>query len=319
LEQPPLSAALTNAIHQVDWGLGLRHHALMMSPVWASPPYLVFVHHLLARAGEFASRYNAALAEYRRENGIASPGRPMPDLRIDGDTVESAFWLDDLRGRSRGRLVLERAGGGWRLNAGEGFVFNPAAEGYAAAEKLLAFLRRHELRIAPRALTLTMFFRLLMADQYVHGIGGGRYDQVADRIIHSFFGIDPPRFCVTTATLYFPAARGQKRVNLRPLVQEGRRLRHGSFSREKRDTAARIASLPRGSPQRRELFFQMHAKLAQQANGPAMRAWQERLEEATRERMKQKALFDRELFFAIQPRERLRELIDRYQAEFSAI
>src|SRR5687767_3481431 len=33
LEQPPLSAALTNATHQLDWGLGLRHHALVMSPI----------------------------------------------------------------------------------------------------------------------------------------------------------------------------------------------------------------------------------------------------------------------------------------------
>jgi hypothetical protein len=45
-----------------------------------------------------------------------------------------------------------------------------------------------------------------------------------------------------------------------------------------------------------------------------MREWNERLEHATREQMRQKAIFDRELFFAIQPAERLREMIGRYDA-----
>jgi hypothetical protein len=114
--------------------------------------------------------------------------------------------------------------------------------------------------------------------------------------------------------LYFPAARGQKRVTLRPLLQEGRRLRHGSFSREKRQMAERIAALPRRSPERRELFYAMHSSLAAQASSPGVQAWNRRLEEMTREQQKQKVLFDRELFFAIQPEGRLREMIARYDA-----
>jgi hypothetical protein len=315
LERPGLSSALTNAIHQVDWELGLRHHALLTSPVWSSPPYLVFLHHILARAGEFAAAYNGALAAYRREVGIVSAGRPMPDLHVAGDVVEGAFWVDDLTNATRRRLELRRVGDAWAFSAKE-FVFDTSADGYEAGERLGAFLRGRNLRIAPRALTLTMFFRLLLADQFVHGIGGGRYDQVTDRMIESFWGIEAPRFCVTTATLYFPAARGRRRVNLGPLLQEGRRLRHGSFSREKRELAARIAALPRRSRDRSELFSQMHAKLAQQAASPRTREWNRRLEEAAREQMKQKALFDRELFFAMQPRERLGELIGRYEGEF---
>jgi hypothetical protein len=315
MDQPSLCSALTNAIHQIDWRLGLRHHALLMSPAWFSPPYLVFVHHVLARAGEFAAKYNGSLAAYRREEGITTAGRPMPDLQIAGDRVEGALWVDDLARQTRRRLVLERVEDRWRLGE-RGFVFDPSADGFAAAERLAAFLRERGLRITPRALTLTMFFRLMLADQFVHGIGGARYDRVTDRIIESFVGIEPPRFCVTTATLYFPAARGQKRVSLRPLLQEGRRLLHGSFSREKRETAVRIAQLPRGSREREELFYQMHAKLAQQAASPRIQEWNRRLEEASREQMRQKALFDRELFFAIQPAERLKELIERYEGEF---
>jgi hypothetical protein len=327
LEQPTLVNTVTKCVHELDWSLGLRHHAMTMSPVWSSEPYLVFAHHLCAGAERFAKQYNDALAAYRQGQHITAPGRPMPDLRASADEVEAPFWLDDLSSGSRARLALRRVDGHWAMDAdgrapqaerlkGHRFAFDSRADGFDAASQLLAFLRAHNLRLAPRALTLTMFFRLLLADQFVHGIGGGRYDQVTDRLIASHFDLDPPRFSVTTATMYFPGARGQKRVSLRPLLQEGRRLRHGSFSREKRELATRIATLPRRSPQRRDLFFQMHAQLARQAESPAMRAWNQRLEEAARDQMRQSALFDRELFYAIQPEERLRELIARYHTAF---
>ena len=67
----------------------------------------------------------------------------------------------------------------------------------------MAARNRH--RLSPRALTLTTFIRLFIADNFVHGIGGGRYDQVSDQIIRDYFKVDPPAFSVTTATLFFPA------------------------------------------------------------------------------------------------------------------
>src|SRR5438105_1178995 len=91
-----LVGALTAAIHELDWTLGLRHDELLVSLMCGCEPWLVFAHHLLARAEELAGHYNAALAVYRAEQGIASPGRPMPDLLTGGDRAETPFWLDDL-------------------------------------------------------------------------------------------------------------------------------------------------------------------------------------------------------------------------------
>src|SRR5438270_707716 len=143
------------------------------------------------------------------------------------------------------------------LPSGTDFALDVNADA-GASRRLLAWCRRNDVRLAPRALTLTMFFRLLLADQFVHGIGGGRYDQVTDDVIHRHFGLEPPRFAVTTATLYFPAAVGQRRVNLRPLLQEGRRIRHGLLSKEKMSTVQRIDALPRRSRERQNLFLAMH-------------------------------------------------------------
>jgi hypothetical protein len=58
--------------------------------------------------------------------------------------------------------------------------------------------------IYPRALTLTLFARLCLADFFIHGIGGGKYDEVTDDIIRGYFRIEPPAYQVLSATLHLP-------------------------------------------------------------------------------------------------------------------
>ena len=175
LEQPTLPAALVNASHALDWGLGLRQHVMMVSPMLTAEPYLLFVHHVLGRAEAFAGDYNAALAEFRIAAGIHSPGRPMPDLRITPESIEVPFWLDDLADASRTRANVTRRGNQWTLVAGDdAFILDPAEDGWNAARNLSRWLMQHRLRLSPRALTLTAVLRLLVADQFVHGIGGGQ-------------------------------------------------------------------------------------------------------------------------------------------------
>jgi len=72
MESIGLSAAITNAQHELDWSLGLKHQAMLVSPMLFSHTYLTFVHHVLSRATQFSADYNAALADYRTETGITS-------------------------------------------------------------------------------------------------------------------------------------------------------------------------------------------------------------------------------------------------------
>ena len=58
--------------------------------------------------------------------------------------------------------------------------------------------------IRPRALVTTMFSRLFLGDFFVHGIGGGKYDQLTDYIIEHFFQIPAPRFAIATMTAFLP-------------------------------------------------------------------------------------------------------------------
>ena len=186
-ESPALPAALTNAMHALDWSLGLRQHAMLFSPLCTSEPYLLFAWHVLSRAGDFANDYNAALSEYRREHKVRTPGRPMPDLKVSADECEVPFWLDSLAAGTRTRAAVLRRGDRWVLRApapsGVELALRPEAASPAAAGELAGWLGTHDLRLAPRALTLTTVLRLLLADQFVHGIGGGRYDQVTDGLV----------------------------------------------------------------------------------------------------------------------------------------
>jgi hypothetical protein len=315
-ESETLPQALLAAMHALDAGLGLRHRATLFSPACESEPYLSFACHVLGRAEDFADDYNASLDAYRREHRIHTPGRPMPNLKVSDTSCEVPFWLDMLRDGTRTRAVVERRQDAWvlRLATGPEFPFQPGAEAGAIVRELSDWLQENNVRLAPRALTLTMVLRLLVADQFVHGIGGGRYDQVADDLIARHFGIAPPRFAVTTATLYFPQAVGRPRVCMGCVQQDGHRLRHRVLGPEKDRLLAAIGAAPRGSVQRSVLFHEMHRRLdAAAADHPALRQWERQLQQAEEREREEQELFDRELFYALQPRERLESLIVRYR------
>ena len=322
LETPKLPPALTNALHELYWSLGLRHHAYLASPIWSSPSFLTFTHHIVARAGAFAADYNAALAEYRRAEKIRSNMRPMPDLAILDESVELPFWLDDLASGDRTRpSAFAREGGGYVMSApgrDDDLEFDPATDADEAAARLAEWLRRNNLRLAPRALTLTMYTRLFVVDQFIHGIGGGQYDQVTDRIIATHFKINPPHFAVTTGTMYQPQALQRTRVCVPCVIQEGHRLRHSLLGERKRELLAAIDSAPRHSPQRYAAFASMHRELNAAAAGSAdLAEWERQLGETRQREAEESALFDRELFYALQPRDRLESMAARFAQAFA--
>ena len=108
-----------------------------------------------------------------------------------------------------------------RFAEGDEFPFDPSANGWDAAGRLLAWLRRNSLRLSPRALTLTAMLRLLVADQFVHGIGGGQYDQVLDSLIARHFKkIEAAAVFDHDGHALFPGAVDIPRVCLRCLLQE---------------------------------------------------------------------------------------------------
>jgi hypothetical protein len=309
-----LPAAMTSAMQSLDRSFGIDYQSVQASTVWSTRVFLGFVYECLCRADVFANHYNAALRDYRIEQHISSPMRPMPDLQINSDAVEIPFWLDDLHRGARQRPSVFRDHDGWALSLFDDtpLVFDPTMEFFDGADRLSRFLDRSNCRLSPRALTLTLFLRLVACDYFFHGIGGARYDQVCDRLISEHYKIDPPGFGVATATLLFPASIGVEQTCWTCLKQEGHRLRHAAMGKSKFEFLKSIESHPRHSPQRGRLYAAMHRALSEKRSQDApLREWAARYESAMANRAKEEALFDRELFYALQSAGRLQGLVGK--------
>jgi hypothetical protein len=149
-------------------------------------------------AERFAKIHNAVLAAYRLHYGVRTTAQPFPDLALIPDRAEVPLWY--VAGSRRWPVFVETGG---RIFADEREIGvlpdDPDASGFAA------------LAIRPRALALTAFARLVTADLFIHGVGGGRYDRATDAVVRAFFGIDPPAYATVTATLFLPFAGGGSR------------------------------------------------------------------------------------------------------------
>jgi len=200
-----LSAARVSA--ERSWGL--NNLELPISRMCALDPFLWFASHLLAHLPRFHETYNAVLAEFRRVNGIRSQTHPVPELTVRGEWLEAPFWVWREGDRQRKRVFAKQIGREIHLSDGSGIFarlrLDPDCEACCAVETLRD-LPDHGIRLRTRALTTTLFARLCLADLFVHGIGGAKYDEMTDCIITRFFGIAAPEFQALSATLHLPLA-----------------------------------------------------------------------------------------------------------------
>ncbi len=63
------------------------------------------------------------------------------------------------------------------------------------------------MKLRSRALTTTLYARLFLADLFVHGIGGGKYDELTDELIRRFYECEAPIYMVLSATRWLPLPR----------------------------------------------------------------------------------------------------------------
>ncbi len=144
---------------------GCHNLELPVSQLSKTVAFQQFVQQIGQDLPRFTAIYNDALHQYRSANQIHSKNHPAPDL----EPGETPFWRMTDAGRTK------------------------------------FFLTGHDIpELRPRALTLTLFARLFLGDLFIHGIGGGKYDEVTDTIIRDFYGIEPPAFQVLSATVHLP-------------------------------------------------------------------------------------------------------------------
>src|SRR5258707_1180427 len=117
------------------------------------------------------------------------------------------FWGWRAGQARRGRLFARQRSTDIELRAGSDVW--PALPRRGATSAWLE-LEGRGLKVRSRALTTTLYARLFLADLFIHGIGGGKYDGLTDELMREFYGGEPPRFLVLSATrrLPLPGAAG---------------------------------------------------------------------------------------------------------------
>jgi hypothetical protein len=205
-----LGQAVSQARHEIEGQWGLKTWELPLSRLCQGESFQWFVCHLLAQLPRFRRIYNDSLAEYRRVHRIRSRTHPVPRLDSRDQWLEAPFWVWWQQRPLRHRMFVRQVGHQIELSDGQqAFASLPldADADAAPAVQVLRDLQQRGLRVRPRALTTTMFARLLASDLFFHGIGGAKYDQLTDAIIQRFFGLAPPAYLTLTATAKLPVPR----------------------------------------------------------------------------------------------------------------
>jgi hypothetical protein len=205
-----LGLALAQARHELEWSWGLKTWEVPLSRVCDSRGFRSFVAGVLAELPRFVEDYNRSLLEYRRVNRIRSHAHPVPQLERQGEWLEAPCWVWTTANPLRRRLFVRNSPAGLELGDRGDLrvtVAPPACDGGEAWHSDLSRLATEGVKLRPRALLTTMYARLVLSDLFLHGIGGGKYDQLTDAIVRRFFGIEPPGFLVLSATLQLPIDR----------------------------------------------------------------------------------------------------------------
>lgn len=274
-----LGYAISAARHEVEMDHGAKNLEVPLSSICETIHFAQFIFRILDRLEVFAQGYNQVLREYRLGYHIKGNQRPMPDLAKLGDWHELPFWVWSARQPWRQRLWVRRIATGWELGSslGEGQPTDAWRLSLARrdATEVLAQLPQTEIRLRPRALMTTLYSRGVLSQSFLHGLGGGLYDQMTDRLARLVWGVTLPNYLLATGT--FPLVHIPERLTPeahRSLQQRLRVLqyapeRDSSFAAAHPDwIAEKWALLDRQPPsgQRRDwqAAFNAHLDIARQ-------------------------------------------------------
>jgi hypothetical protein len=191
--------SLTRREIELEWGCPWYEKSLS-SVSWK--PVFNFHVQLLSDLPRFHAAYNGCLQEYRKKYRSRSKTHPVPDLVVYGDYLEAPFWWIDLKSGRRRRLFTRCRGDCLDLTPDPSTP--PVTVRRGIVQDIWALMEQQSMGIFTRALTTTMFLRLCVADLFIHGIGGAKYDELTDDIIRRYFGIEPPEYMVVSGTLRLP-------------------------------------------------------------------------------------------------------------------
>lgn len=213
--------AVAQARHALEGELKLQTLEIPQSVICRQESFSAFAIQILRDLPRFHRCYNDATERYRAAHGIRSKAHPVPNLRRQDDWYEAPFWVYGNASPKRQAVWVRRIGDILEIGDFGKRRRTIAAAEHPSAGEALAALASPEFKLRSRALVTTMYARLLTSDLFLHGIGGGKYDQLGDLIAAAFWRLIPPRFMVLSATVLLP---GHQQHSLCAVEAEQQRL-----------------------------------------------------------------------------------------------
>ena len=262
--------------------------------------------------------------------GIRSRSHPVPNLAVEDDWREAPLWAWTSSQPRRSRLSVQ-AGRGPAGARGRGVAAVVAEIPPGRASELVRAyqeLASHGFKVRSRALVTTLYCRLFLADFFLHGIGGGKYDELTDDLIRQWYGVKPPGFGVLTATLHLPFHRYPGTVEDQRAA--ARRLRDLHFNPQRYlprngntdpETARQLAEreqwvkrTPAAAASKKQRFLALRQLNGQLASRLSATEKEYRLEwQQCREEVQANAILDRRDYpFCLYPEESLRSFYGRF-------
>jgi hypothetical protein len=174
---------------------------------------------------EFHRTYNQTLHDWRQHRRLRNPANPFPNLQHQDDLYELPWWRLDLSTGQRHAV--------WGRPASDGVEI--LVDGAVCAEvhtvqPIDFFGSANHSLLVPRGALITVVFRLLCCDLFVHGLGGHSYDLYTDQLVRRYFGFEPPSFGVASASRYLFDREREQLTRLDQLQARQRELVHHAES-----------------------------------------------------------------------------------------
>lgn len=173
---------------------GVKRMYMEGSKIWSSESFLEFLGYWFNHLPELTDHYNHSLDEYRKSHNIQHELSPMPNLKFQDWFFEIPFW---------GITHYHQRHSVWAKIDGKKLVLKiKGADGNYTVN--LANLREElgtlPITLWPKAIPQTLFCRMFLCDYFIHGLGGGIYEEVGNMFFEKVFKVKPLAFGVATST-----------------------------------------------------------------------------------------------------------------------
>lgn len=213
---------------RLNHAFGLEIIYLPVSLMSQSDSFIEFVCSVICDALSFVRIYNKAIKKKRQADNL-KPNQTIRILKTDylNNIIELPFWLVSQTGK-RGSLYVGINERSISIGTADKIVGTIDSSG-DKKQQLLEILKKTKCVIRPKAVTLTLFTRLYLADLFVHGIGAGNYEYITDYLIKDYYRISKMDFGVATATMTLPRGAGNQNPKISKEVLSYREFFFGLF------------------------------------------------------------------------------------------